>query len=88
MSPAKAAPDVLQESRAQERALREPLRIHMYQKRRYGATSSCKELWYARGFSHFREVCPRSDRKKGSSMSTYKESSEPYAYRAEIKKFQ
>ena len=48
MSPAKAAPDVLQESQAQERALREPLRIHMYQKRRYGATSSCKGLWYAR----------------------------------------
>lgn len=79
MSPAKAAPDVLQESRAQERALREPLRIHMYQKRRYGATSSCKELWYARGFSHSREVCPKSDRKKGSSRSTYKESSEPFA---------
>jgi len=30
MSPAKAAPNVLQESRAQERALREPLRIRMY----------------------------------------------------------
>jgi len=50
MSPAKAAPDVLQESRAQERALRKPLQIRMYQKRRYGATSSCKGLWYARGF--------------------------------------
>jgi len=50
MSPAKAAPDVLEESRAQERALCEPLRIRMYQKRRYRATSSCKALWYARGF--------------------------------------
>ncbi len=80
-------PDVLQELQAQERALREPLQIRMYQKQSYGATSSCKALWYARGFSHSREVCPKSNRKKGSSRSTYKESSEPCACRAEIKKF-
>ncbi len=36
-------------------ALREPLRFHMYQKRRYGATSSCMALWYAKSDREERE---------------------------------
>ncbi len=36
-------------------ALREPLRFHMYQKRRYGATSSCMALWYAKSDQEERE---------------------------------
>jgi hypothetical protein len=55
MSPAKAAPDVLQERKRKKMALPEPLRFHMYQKRRYGATSSCMALWYAKSDREERE---------------------------------
>ncbi len=57
MSQGEAAPDVLQDRERKKMDLREPLRFHMYQKRRYGATSSCMALWYVRGFFHSREVC-------------------------------
>jgi len=65
MSPAKAAPDVLQESRVQERALREPLRIHMYQKRRYGATSSCNGLCTCEAFLTFVRSAQKAIGRKG-----------------------
>ena len=44
MSQAKATLDVLQDRECEKTAVRKPLRFQMYQKQRYGATSSCLAL--------------------------------------------
>jgi hypothetical protein len=85
MSSAKAAPDSLKDCECKKMALHEPLQFHMHQKQRYGATSSCMALWYAQGFSHSRETCPRSNREERKFL-VYKESYESYACCAEIMK--
>ena len=41
---AKAAPDGLKDHECIKMALHEPLQFHLYQKQRYGATSSCMAL--------------------------------------------
>ena len=59
LSLAKAAPNVLKDRECKKIALREPFWFQMYQKQRYGATSSYLALWYARGFSHSCGICLR-----------------------------
>ena len=85
MSQAIDMPGVLQDRKCKKTALPEPLRFHVYQKQRYGATSSCMALWYARGFSHSCEIRLRSDQEEREFL-VYKDSSQSYACHAKIKK--
>ncbi len=55
MSPAEPRPTFYKNCERKKMALREPLQFHMYQKRRYGAKSSCMALWYAKSDREERE---------------------------------